>query len=491
MTAGDGPWLDPAAPGWDWDTEAITRLSRDTVELLAATLLRARTGPLATRPPADQLEAWRTDDWADAGMPVERVLAEYAATIAPYPFGNAHPRYAAWVNSPPHPLGVAAAALAAAMNPSVAGGNHAAVHLERRVVRWFAQLLDRPGGYVGQLVSGGSAATLTALTAARHRALARVGHDDRRDGITGLSGRLVVYASDEAHSCVTKAVQALGIGSANIHRLPTDAEHRIDPGVLDQILAADLDAGVLPVAVVASAGTVNTGAVDPLPAIADVCARHRVWLHVDGAYGAPPVLLLDDWAGTRAGLARADSLALDAHKWLYVPVDAGLILFRDEANLRDTFSLVPPYLRTAGETDEPVWFSEYGLEQTRPFRALKVWMQLSHLGRDGYRRLIARDIAVAAALRVMIHDSEDFEVLAHGLSVVCFRHHPHHVSEQDLDRHNQALLAQLQTRRVAFLAATTVYGRFALRACIVNPLTTTSDIGAILDEARRCAPGWP
>jgi glutamate/tyrosine decarboxylase-like PLP-dependent enzyme len=296
-----------------------------------------------------------------------------------------------------------------------------------------------------------------------------------------------VYATAEAHSCVIKAVEILGIGSSRIAVIATGPDRAMDPADLRRRLTADRAAGKLPIAVVASAGTVNTGAVDPLPDIAAACAEHDVWLHVDGAYGAPAVLLLDEWETVRAGLARADSIALDPHKWLYAPVDAGLILFRDEAMARDTFSLVPPYLRTGGDADEPVWFSEYGLEQTRPFRSLKVWMQLKHLGRDGYRRLIARDIAVAEALRGELDRAGDFEVLGHGLSVVCFRHLGTAAGEPGLDAHNEALLHALQASGRAFLAGTRVDGRFALRACFVNPATTTADTRAIIAEIRRCA----
>jgi aromatic-L-amino-acid/L-tryptophan decarboxylase len=478
---------DPAQPGWTWSPEQLSDLARATAELVTGLLTPDPSGPVARRPPRDLLDAWAASSWEAAGASAEQVLAEFAATVAPYPFGNAHPRFAAWVNSPPHPLGVAASALAAAMNPSVAGGNHAAVHLERQVVRWFADLLGWSGGHAGQLVSGGSAATLTALAAARRRAMTRAGLDDRRDGLLAAGREPVVYATAEAHSCAVKAVEILGIGSAHITAIATDAGRAMDPGDLRRTLAADRAAGKLPIAVVASAGTVNTGAVDPLPAIADACAEYGVWLHVDGAYGAPAVLLLDDWAAARVGLARADSIALDPHKWLYVPVDAGLVLFRDEAAARDAFSLVPPYLRTGGDPDEPVWFSEYGLEQTRPFRALKVWMQLRHLGQEGYRRLIARDIAVAQHLRRDLDQADDFQVLGHGLSIVCFRHLRSGVGEVVLDQHNQELLHALQAAGRAFLAGTRVDGRFALRACIVNPATTTADTRAILAEVRRCA----
>ena len=263
-------------------------------------------------------------------MAVPNLLDEFAATVAPYPF-NGHPRFSACVNSPPHPVGVTGAALAAAMNPSVAGGNHSAVHIEHQLVRWLAELVGWRAGFAGQLVSGGSAATLTALTVARRHALASRGYDDRRDGLAALGQELVVYATQEAHSCVTKAVEVLGIGSAHLRRVGTDDERRLDPAELDRMLTDDVRAGRLPVAVVASVGTVNTGAVDPIDQVAQVCRGHRVWLHVDGAYGGPAVLLLDEWATARAGLELADSVALDPHKWLHTPVDAGLILLRDGA----------------------------------------------------------------------------------------------------------------------------------------------------------------
>lgn len=489
MSAHATPALNPAEPGWAWDAEALDRLGATTGRLAAEVLSSAVAGTVPRRPPRALLEAWAADGWSEEGAPVDDVLREFAESVAPYPMGNGGPRFAAWVNSPPHPLGVAAAALAAAMNPSVAGGNHAAVHLERRVVRWFADLLGWCDGGTGQLVGGGSAATLTALAVARHHALARTAHDDRRSGLCGVPNRPVVYASPEAHSCVTKAVEALGIGSAQLTSIAIDTGHRLDVADLDRALTADRAAGALPVAVVASAGTVNTGAVDPLDEIAAICERHDVWLHVDGAYGAPAVLLLDGWAQARSGLARADSVALDPHKWLYVPVDAGLVVFRDEPAVRDTFSLVPPYLRTGGDADEPVWFAEYGLEQTRPFRALKVWMQLAHLGRTGYRRLLERDVAVADTLRERIDRSADLETVAHGLSVVCFRHRPTGMAAEHLDRHNQDLLHRLLRRGHAFLSGTRVDGAFALRACVVNPLTTTHDVAAIIDEVRLCGNG--
>jgi glutamate/tyrosine decarboxylase-like PLP-dependent enzyme len=268
---------------------------------------------------------------------VAAILDRFEAEIAPYPFGNGHPGFCAWVNSPPAVIGVFAEALAAAMNPSVAGGDHAAVYVERQVIRWLAELAGLPSGAGGLLVSGASMATVTALAIARHQALAGIGVDVRAGGLgTGGVPPLRIYATAQAHGCVRKAVELLGLGTTSVREIETDGDFAMRPAHLARVLKEDQAAGELPVAVVASAGTVNTGAIDP-------------------------------------------------HKWLYVPVDAGVILLAEPGLARAAFSLVPDYLRTEEES-EP-WFSEYGVEQTRPFRALKIWMAMRQLGLAGYREL--------------------------------------------------------------------------------------------------------
>jgi glutamate/tyrosine decarboxylase-like PLP-dependent enzyme len=420
---------------------------------------------------------------------MDAVLDDFVEQVAPYPFGNGHPRFFAWVNSPPHLLGVFAEALAAAMNPSVAGGNHAAVHIERLVVRWFADLCGFGDDSTGLLVSGGSMATLTALTVARHRAAQRAGVDVRADGLQGHQRRFVLYLGADGHGSARKAAELLGIGSANIRTVASDDCHRLRADALRRHVERDLADGLVPVAVMASAGTVNTGAVDPLDAIADVCAEHEVWLHVDGSYGGPAVLLLHEHTQTRAALARVDSLAMDPHKWLYAPVDAGLVLIRDRQLARDAFSLVPPYLRTDDDPDGvggPVWFSEYGFDQTRPFRALKVWLLLKHLGVAGYRDLIAHDVAVADRLAAGVTAAPDLELLANGLSVVCFRCRPVDWAGDGraLDALNRQVLSAVQLGGHAFLAGTSVNGMFALRACVVNPGSSAADADALLAEVR-------
>jgi glutamate/tyrosine decarboxylase-like PLP-dependent enzyme len=479
--------LDPALPGWQWEPDEIRRLASRAAGLVAEALIAGSADDVMRRPSRNRVNAWATESWPTSGTSEDSLWDEVRAAVIPYPFGNGHPRFSAWVNSPPHPLAAMAAGIASAMNPSVAGGNHAAVHLEHQVVRWFCELLGWPVAAGGQLVSGASAAALTALTVARHRAAANIGVDDRRTGVSGLGRRPLIYATAQAHGCHTKAVEALGIGSANIVEIAADDSHRMIPDLLDRQLAEDISSGHLPIAVIATVGTVNTGAVDPIEQIAAVCKRHGVWMHVDAAYGGPAVLLTDVWPVEKAALSAADSLAVDPHKWLYVPVDAGLVMFSDMTVVRDTFSHVPDYLRSGGDPDEPVWFSEFGLEQTRPFRALKVWITLKHLGRRRLGQLINRDMAVAAALVRAVDESPDFELLAHGLSVVCFRHRPAGLPADALDDHNQSALRHLQQRGHAFIAGTRVDDHFALRACVVNPATTTTHTNTLLDDIRSAA----
>jgi glutamate/tyrosine decarboxylase-like PLP-dependent enzyme len=467
--------------GWSWSADEIKETGARVAQILADYLTGLPGRPVQPGVPQPVRDAWALEPPPAAGASADAVLDRFTAEIAPYPFGNGHPAFSAWVNSPPATIGVFAEALAAAMNPSVAGGDHAATYLERQVLRWFADLSGLPGGAGGLLVSGASMATLTALAVARHRALAGAGVDIRTQGMQALQRRPLLYATTEAHGCVRKAAELLGIGSANIRKVEADSDYRLRPSHLLAMLEGDLARGDLPVAVVASAGTVNTGAIDPLEEIAEVCHQSGVWLHVDAAYGGPPVLLLDEYADVRAGLGKADSIAIDPHKWLYVPVDAGLLLLADPEQARDAFSLVPPYLRTS---DPDPWFSEYGFEQTRPFRALKIWMPLQHLGLAGYRDLIRADLRLAEYLRAKVGAAADLQLLAGGLSVVCFRYRPPgwDGSGQRLDELNRRIGRAVQVGGRAFIAPTTVDEVTALRACIVNPGSHEADVDLLVRE---------
>jgi aromatic-L-amino-acid decarboxylase len=454
--------------GWAWDEATLRAAAHRVAELAADHIVRLPDGPVFRPVPVELAEQWRTEKWAAAGTGIEQLLAELERDVLPFPFGNGHPRFHAWVNSPPD----------------------RALHIERLVIRWLADMAGLPPTAGGLLLSGGSLATVTALAAARET---HAPFDVRADGLAG-GVPLTVYAGHEAHSAVTKAVELLGMGRRNVRLVGSDAGRRLDAGLLDRALT---DAGPRPehpIAVVATAGTTSTGAIDPLDEIADVCARHDVWLHVDGAYGAPAVLT-ERFRGRLAGLARADSVAIDPHKWLYVPVDAGALLVRDPARLRDAFSLIPAYLRVEhdpdGVSDAP-WVSEYGPEQTRPFRALRVWAALKSTGRDGYRRLIDRDLDLAGTLAARVRAHPSLELDAAGLSVVCFRYRD--AGEPAGAQSDQVQSDQVQSDRVqsdiarrvqlsghSFLTTTELDGRTVLRACFINPLTTDADIDALVD----------
>ncbi|WP_377267310.1 pyridoxal phosphate-dependent decarboxylase family protein [Peterkaempfera sp. SMS 1(5)a] len=421
-----------------------------------------------------------------AGRPLEELLTAIGAEVMPYPMGNGHPRFFGWVNSAPAPAGVLATLAASAMNPSSAGGDHADVHLERTVVRWIAELVGfphEPGA--GILTSGTSMATVLCLAAARNRAAQRAGWDVREDGLAGMPP-LVAYVTGETHSCVRKAAELLGLGSRRLRTVPTDAEGHLDVAALRKAVAADRAEGLLPFLVAASAGTVNTGAVDPLDAVADLCEEEGLWLHVDGAYGAFGVL--DPAIAHRySGMERADSLALDPHKWLGVPVDCGCALVRDAAGLRGTFSLVPPYLRD-DEAGGLGWFSEYGMEQTRPFRSLKVWATIAHRGRDGVAADIARCTALARHLGELVERDPELELVAPvETSIVAFRHRAPGLPPADADAVNRDLPLAVQRRGRAFVTGTVLAGREALRACLLNAATTEEDLEVLLAEVRAAA----
>ncbi len=469
---------DPMAMDWDWSAAEIQRVGYQVVDLIASYLTQLPERPVWQPYPAELVEAFLHTPAPSVGQEADALLREFAIQVASYPFGNGHPRFHAWVNSPPTVIGIFSEALAAAMNPSCAGGNHAAIYVERQVIGWCSQLVGFPETAMGLLVSGGSIATLTGLAVACHEC-----HETtmRTDGLQQDIPRLVIYRSEQGHSCIQKAAEMLGIGSANLRNIPVDAKYRMRVDALEQTIQADLKSGYRPMAIVASAGTTNTGAIDPLADIADVCQRYGVWLHVDGAYGAP-AMLTDEYRDELAALPLAHSLALDPHKWLYVPYEAGILLVRDGQALRDTFSVVPEYLRMEGDergVNGPPWFSEYGFQQTRGFQALKVWMSLKYYGLDGYRRAIAHDLQLARHLANRIETSNDLEIIAPpSLSIVCFRYAPEQLRDDNdaLNTINKQLLERLQLSGKAFLSGTTLANRFVLRACIVNFRTTRADI---------------
>ncbi len=413
-------------------------------------------------------------------------LAEtMARDVLPYAMGNGHPAFFGWVNPPPSLPGVLASLTAAAMNPSVVSGDHAGVHLERTVVRWLGELVGYPHAPgAGLLTSGASAATIVCLAGVRGRAAAAAGHDVRRDGLRG-GPRLLCYVPFEAHSCVGRAIELLGFGRESIRPVPLE-DGRLDQRALRSAIAADRAAGGKPALLVGSAGTVNTGAIDPLDALADVAAAEELWFHVDGAYGAFGVL--DPAIAARyRGMERADSLVLDPHKWLGVPVDAGCALVRRADDLREAFSVIPPYLRQDAGAEVGT-FAEYGPEQTRPFRALKTWATIAARGRDGVVGQVVRANELARELAALVERERSLELAAvPQTSIVAFRARPPGCSPDRLEAVNRALPEAVQARGRAFITGTVYEGRETLRACILHPGTTEADLATLVEEVLAAA----
>jgi len=382
--------------------------------------------------------------------------------------GNA--RFFGYVLGSGEPVGALADLYASVLNQNVTSWRSApaAVTIERTVLAWLADALGCPG-FSGSLTGGGSSANLMALAMAR---------ESRAPANETGAQPCSVYASAEAHMSIDKAVALLGIGCHNLCAVPVDADFRMRPDALEAAISADERQGRRPIAVVASAGTVTTGAIDPLPALAEIAKAHDVWLHVDGAYGGLAALALPD---RFAGLSEADSLSLDAHKWLFQPLDCGVLLYRDSGVARTTFSRSAAYVRNlSADPIEAFAFFDETLELSRRFRALKLWMSLRYHGFGAFRAAIRENLRQAQLLADLVDGQASLERLAPvELSAVCFRWA---ASNTDLDRHNAALLEAVNRRGRVYLSNADISGSFALRACITNHRTTDKDVIAVLDE---------
>jgi len=418
------------------------------------------------------------------GTDFEALLKVFRETIIPFSRQNAHPRMFGYVQSPGTPLATFADLLASTLNANLTVWRSAPapVELERLTIDWVRQILGFNAEAGGLFVSGGSMANLAAIATARQAK-------------NRSSARLRMYASSETHFSIAKAAALLGIGRENVRHVPVDKHFKIRTDDLVAKINADVEAGYVPFCVVANAGTVNTGAVDPLAEIREVANRFQLWMHVDGSYGAF-ALLAESARKLFEGIEQADSIALDPHKWLYLPVDVGCIIYRAPEIARATFSHEAEYTRVIGEeADEAFAFWDYGPELSRRFRALKVWMLLKGVGLDSLGEAIESNLVCARYLESMVRASDDFEMVAPvELSIFCFRHVPSHLrseSPQAIDDFNERLLIALQRDGSSYLSNTTLGGRFALRGCVLNYRTTLRDMKILLDDLRRVAKTLP
>ncbi len=421
------------------------------------------------------------------GLPVSQLLDE-CRTIMDLSRHNGHPRFFGYVASPSTPVGAYGDLIASALNANITcwRSGPAGTEVERMVVRWLGSLINYDRDAKGLLTSGGSMANMIALLVANRR---KAGAAVSRSGLWNSGLPMTVYASSEVHLSIAKAADILGFGRDYVREIACDERQRMRVDLLREKIEADRGAGLRPFCVVGSAGTVNTGVVDPLSELAAIAAEFDLWFHVDGAYGAPGILD-ERKKHLFAGLELADSVSLDPHKWLYVPVDAGCLLFRDDAAAKATFSTdEADYIKTHGYVDEEAFaFWDYGVELSRRFRALKVWLTLQYYGSRRIAETISEDISLAEYLGELVSNADDFELLAPvELSICCFRYIS---SATDLDKLNERIMERVQKGGRAYLSNATVNGHFALRACITNFRTTKNDIdetvAAIRDAAKNC-----
>jgi glutamate/tyrosine decarboxylase-like PLP-dependent enzyme len=409
----------------------------------------------------------------------DAALAGQLAALLPYGAGNTHPRFFGWVHGSGTPQNLLAEITASAINANAGGRDHGAIYVERQVIRWCRELFGFPETASGLIVSGTSLATVIALKVARD---ARLEFASRKGGVLGAP--LVGYASAEAHACNPRAFDILGLGSDALRRIPVNERFEMDTAALRTAIAADRAAGLQPFVLIGTAGTVNTGATDPLTELADIAAAENLWFHVDGAFGALGTLV-PQLSGRFAAIARADSLAFDFHKWLHVNYDAGCVLVRDEAHHRHAFTDRPDYLKAAtrGLAAGNPWPVEYGPELSRGFRALKVWSQIAGFGTQRLGAAIAKNCQQAAYLAEKVAADPRFELMAPvALNICCFRYIGAELGGAALDALNEEIVIRLQELGVAAPSTTRLKGATVIRVNLTNHRTETADLERLLTE---------
>jgi len=413
----------------------------------------------------------------------EAAYRDFKEFVLPYPLGI-HPRFWAWVHGTGSAGGMLAEMLAGGMNVSLHAGEHSAMYVEQQVLSWLKEALGHPAEASGLLVGGGSMANFVGLAIARN---AKAGWDVKEEGLSGDHSSLVVYCSAETHSSVQKSVEALGLGSRSLRYIETDGNFRIRMDALQKAVAADRQAGRVPICVIGNAGTVNSGAIDDLSALAEFCRGEDLWFHVDGAFGAIAAIT-PALRPLLRGMERADSLAFDLHKWMYMPYDVGCVLVRWPEKHRSTFGYQAPYLdsQNRGLSAGPIAFSQYGLELSRGFRALKVWFSLKEHGLKTYQVLVEQNVEQARYLGELITGDSRLELLAPiPLNVVCFRFKGDIENEARLRTVNNEILLRLQESGVAAPSSTVIAGRFAIRVAICNHRSRRKDFEILVREVVR------
>jgi glutamate/tyrosine decarboxylase-like PLP-dependent enzyme len=480
----------------DLDADAFARAGHKMVDRIADLLRTLPDRPVTPGESADQVRAALGADrpLPDKGTDAEALLEHATELLIEHSLYNGHPRFFGYITAAPAPVGILGDLLASAVNPNMGGWMLSPMgsEIEAQSVRWIAQLLGYPSDGGGILTSGGNVANMLAFWAAR---AAKAGWAIRDTGMTGVeSVRLCVYGSAETHTWIQKAADLSGLGSEAVRWIASGPDQRMDLAVLRSAIEEDLAAGDRPFMVVGTGGSVSTGAVDDLPGLRGLCDEYDLWFHVDGAYGGFAVAasgVPEDLLGLRL----ADSVAVDPHKWLYTPLEAGCTLVRDPEALLNAFSYRPPYYSFE---EELVNYFEHGIQNSRGFRALKVWLQLQQAGRAGYERMITEDIELARRFHTIVEGNPELQAFTHGLSITTYRYVPEdlrdRVGEGDVEEYlnelNQGVQARLDREGRAFVSNAVLDDRYLLRMCIVNFRTSLEDVEALADisvEAGRAA----
>lgn len=467
--------LDPE----DWDK--LRRLGHRAVDDAISYLQTVRDRPAWQPLPAAAGEMF-AEPLPEQGMPLDDVYAQVGEHVMPYPTGNIHPRFWSWVGGTGTPTQLIADIVISAMNSASLGFDEvASSYVELQLLDWLKAMLDYPAEASGLLVSGGSMANLVGMAVARTR---MAPYDVRQRGVdTRDHPRLVYYTSTEAHSSVRKGAELIGVGNRSLRMVPVRADFTIDTDALAQAIARDREAGRLPACIVANVGTVNSGAVDPMNTLADIAAEHGMWLHADAAFGAF-AKLSSSASSLVDGLERADSLAFDLHKWLYVQYDCGCVLINARDTHRETFSVIPSYIRKLdrGLASGPFNFSEYGVQLSRSFKALRAWLALKSEGRRRYAEQIEQNVRQARYLAALVEADARLELTAPApLNIVNFRFVGAAVEGQRLDDLNAEILMTLQERGIAAPSSTVLDGKFSIRVAICNHRSRREDFDALVD----------
>ncbi|MEU2872577.1 pyridoxal-dependent decarboxylase [Streptomyces olivoreticuli] len=471
------PPLDPA----DW--EEFRTLGKRMIDDMADHLAGIRDRPV-WQPVPDGVRATFGAGLPVKGLPMAEVYEEFRESVLPYPRGNIHPRFWGWANGSGVPVAAYGDLLASLINCTLGSGENAAMMVEQQVIGWLQQALGWPATGSGLLTSGASMGQVTALAAAREAKAPRAGL--RAEGAVAGGVQFTVYGSTETHHSVEKAVELLGLGSRFFRRIPVDAGFRVEPGALRAAIRADRQAGLHPLCVVGNAGTVNTGAVDPLDDLLTIAREEDLWYHVDGAFGAFAQLLPSHHA-LLAGLTEADSLVFDLHKWLYMPFDVSCVLTRHDGVLESAFGAGADYISKTdrGPAAYSLAFSDRGVEQSRRFRALKVWFALKTYGIEAFAATIAGNIAQVAHLAELVEAAEDLELVSRSdLNVACFRYVRPGAAPEALDRVNRAILDRLQTEGLAMPSHTVIDGKFVIRVANNNHRSSLADFDFLVAQVR-------